>query len=114
MQAHPTTLSGQPTKRALLDLIDSGTVVGISRLVIVPVETEQGWRMQTQAIGLVPKDVASFPIALIEEHESDNEAMLYAVEVFETLKNRGLITAQQAARYRRSLITLVPHDAEAI
>ncbi|CAB5555633.1 hypothetical protein [Stutzerimonas stutzeri] len=114
MQAHPIPLSGQPSKRALLDLIKAGAVVGISRLVIVPVETEAGWRMQTQAIGLVPKDVASFSVALIDEHESDNDAMLYAVEVFEALKELGHISAQQAARYRRSLITLVPQDAEAI
>ncbi|MDX1366903.1 hypothetical protein [Pseudomonas sp.] len=99
-----------PTAKRLIDLIESGQVVGVTRFTVDQVETDSGWAMQTLAIGIPAEGTASFPVAVIDQHATDDDAMRYAVSVFETLKAKGLITSQQAARYRRSLITLVPSD----
>jgi len=110
MQTERIESVASPNPRRLLDLIEDGQVVGISKLTIEQVEVDGRWEMQTLAIGIPAAGTAAFPIVLIDRHRDDNEAMCYAVAVFDSLKAKGLISSHQAVRYRRSLITLVPSD----
>lgn len=110
MQTERINAVAHQNAKRLLDLIEDGQVVGIAKLTIEQVEVGDHWEMQTLAIGIPSQGSAAFPIVLIDRHKDDNEAMCYAVAVFESLKSKGFISPQQAVRYRRGLITLVPSD----
>lgn len=103
--------TNSPAARRLVDLIENGQVVGITRLTVEQVEVDDQWEMQTLAIGILSEGTAAFPVVVIDRHKDDDAAMIYAVRVFDTLKGKGYITAEQAARYRRSLFTVVPSEA---
>ena len=92
----------------MLDLIERGIIISISRLTVDQVETDQGWVVQTLAIGATHDTPSAFPVVVIDQHADDCEAMKYAVSIFEALKARGFLSSDQAARYRRALITPVP------
>jgi len=99
------------TKLRMLDLIERGIIIAISRLTVDQMETDHGWVVQTLAIGATHDTPSAFPVVVIDQHADDCEAMKYAVSIFEALKARGLLSSDQAARYRRALITLVPQTS---
>lgn len=112
MQAKDIKLKAPHTKLRMLDLIERGVIVAISRLTVDQVETDQGWVVQTLAIGTTNDSASAFPVVVIDHHADDCEAMKYAVSIFEALKARGLVSSDQAARYRRALIALVPQQSK--
>ncbi|UXH55918.1 hypothetical protein Q1Z72_01540 [Pseudomonas qingdaonensis] len=114
MQSNRIHQDQSPQALRLIDMIKSGDVVRVARLTIEPVETPLGWSMQTVAMAIQAKGNAAFPVAVIDHHPTDDDAMRYAVDVFETLKSLGHISSNQAAQYRRGLITLVPPDHQVI
>lgn len=93
---------------SLIDLIKADLVIGLTRFTVEHADVDDESTMQTFALAIPANGTPAHPIAIIDLHQSDDDAMAYAVNIFETLKNKGHITNQQAARYRRSLITLVP------
>ncbi|MBA1306075.1 hypothetical protein LNN35_22020 [Pseudomonas stutzeri] len=111
MQAKDIKPKATHTKLRMLDLIERGIIIAISRLTVDQVETDHGWVVQTLAIGATHDTPSAFPVVVIDQHADDCEAMKYAVSIFEALKARGLLSSDQAARYRRALITLVPQTS---
>ena len=111
MQAKIIKPKAPHAKLRMLDLIERGIIIAISRLTVDQVETDHGWVVQTLAIGATHDAPSAFPVVVIDQHADDCEAMKYAVSIFEALKARGLLSADQAARYRRALITLVPQTS---
>ncbi len=93
---------------SLIDLINADMVIGLTRFTVEHADVDDDSTMQTLAVAIPANGTPAHPIVIIDQHQSDDDAMVYAVRVFETLKSKGHITNQQAARYRRSLITLVP------
>lgn len=114
MQLNRIHQDQSPQALRLIDMIKSGDVVRVARLTIEPVESPHGWYMQTVAMAIQADGTSEFPIAVIDQHPTDDDAMRYAVDVFETLKWLGHISTDQAARYRRGLMTLVPPDHQVI
>jgi hypothetical protein len=111
MQAKIIKPKAPHAKLRMLDLIERGIIIAISRLTVAQVETDHGWVVQTLAIGATHDTPSAFPVVVIDQHADDCEAMKYAVSIFEALKARGLLSSDQAARYRRALITLVPQTS---
>lgn len=94
----------------LIDLIDTDQIVGLSRFTIEHADDDCDSKMQTLALGIPADSSPAFPVVVIDIHASDDAAMKYSVAVFEALKRKGRISSDQAAKYRRALMTLVPHE----
>jgi|SynMetStandDraft_1070027.scaffolds.fasta_scaffold02005_3 hypothetical protein len=95
----------------LLDMINTDLVSGLSRFTVEHADGDDDLAMQTVAVAVPTNGSSALPILVIDIHANDDEAMKYSVAVFEAMKSKGLISSQQAARYRRSLFALVPSAA---
>lgn len=96
---------------SLIELINADLVIGLTRFTVEHADVDDESTMQTLAMAIPANGTPAHPIVIIDLHQNDDAAMSYSVRVFEALKGKGHITTQQAARYRRSLITLVPYAA---
>jgi hypothetical protein len=89
----------------LLDMITNGQVVKVLRFAVEPSQYDDRFAMQTVAICIGQN--AATPFVLVDLHQDDDSAMLYATSIFEQMKQSGMASTDQTARWRRSLMTVV-------
>jgi len=95
----------------LVDLIKQGNVNGLARFVVEPFDDGSSWGIRT--VALINRKNSAFPVTVIDLHEDDEAAMVFALTVFDELKAQGKASVHDIAGWRRALFTLVPDVAEA-
>lgn len=93
----------------LIQMIRDGMVIRLKRFIVEPYDDGTTWCIQTVAIAIPDRPHGDrFPIVVMNFHESDQEAMTFALNVFEAFKEAGRASVENVAQWRRGLFTLVP------
>lgn len=102
---------GEPASCDLIQLIQAGKIRKLKRFVVEPYDDGETWCIQTVAVATPDTDDGdSFPVVIVNQHEHDQDAMRFALEVFDALKKAGRASVQDVCLWRRSLFTLVPAE----